>query len=109
MLQQVLEETPRSVPRVPTHLPASCQRNGSSWAATVLMLSENGCLLRTPDPLLLGSRMELAFSLPRAGQLKITAEVAYQLVPDVGLIFDALSPNARRQIAGFVTEALGAL
>ena len=109
VLQQVLEETPRSVPRVPTHLPASCQRNGSSWAATVLMLSENGCLLRTPDPLLLGSRMELAFSLPRAGQLKITAEVAYQLVPDVGLIFDALSPNARRQIAGFVTEALGAL
>ncbi len=106
VLQQVLEETPRSVPRVPTHIPATCSRDGSRWSATVLMLSENGCLLRTPAPLILGSRLELSFALPRAGNLEFESEVAYQLVPDVGLIFDAVSPDARRCIGEFVTEAL---
>ena len=109
VLQQVLEETPRSVPRVPTHLPATCGREGSSWSATVLMLSENGCLIRTAEPLLLGSHLEFSFALPRAGRVELAAEVAYQLVPDVGLIFHAVPPGVRRQIGGFVTEALAGL
>ena len=109
VLQQVLEETPRSVPRVPTHLSASCLQKGSRWSATVLMLSENGCLLRTPEPLLLGSELELSFALPRVGSLELGAEVAYQLVPDVGLIFHAVPSDVRRRVAGFVTEALSGL
>lgn len=109
VLQQVLEETPRSVPRVPTHLAASCRQKGSTWPASVLMLSENGCLVRTPEPLLLGSGVELSFALPGMGSLELGAEVAYQLVPDVGLVFHAVRPDVRRAICEFVTEALSGL
>ncbi len=109
VLQQILEETPRSVPRVPTHIPATCHRDGSSWPATVLMLSENGCLMRTPESLLLGSPLDFSFSQPRAGAIELQAEVAYQLVPDVGLIFHAVPSDVRRRVAGFVTEALSGL
>lgn len=110
VLQQILEETPRSSPRVATHLPAHCQLpDGREWRATLLMLSENGCLLRTPAQLLLGQRLSLAFELPRGGDLVLHAEVAYQLPPDLGLVFSSAEPAARRAIAGFVGEALASL
>lgn len=110
VLQQVLEETPRSSPRVATHLPARCRiPDAPAWKATLLMLSENGCLLRTPAPLLLGQKLRLRFELPRSGSLELEAEVAYQLLPDLGLVFSAVAPAARRAIAGFVSEALASL
>lgn len=108
LIQQVTEETPRSTPRVPTHLHARCRRDGREWGCTVLSLSENGCLVRTPEPLLLGARLELSFSLPRTGAIAIEAESAYQLVPDVGLIFHAIPARQREAIAGFVTATLAA-
>jgi hypothetical protein len=107
LIQQVLEETPRTVPRAPTHLVAHCRRNGLEWRATLLTLSENGCLLRSPEPLLLGSRFRLRFELPRSGPLDLEAETAYQLVPDVGVIFNATSPADRSAISSFVQQLLG--
>ena len=108
LIQQVTEETPRSTPRIPTHLHARCRRDGREWGCTVLSLSENGCLVRTPEPLLLGARLELSFSLPRTGAIEIEAESAYQLVPDIGLIFHAIPARQREAIAGFVTATLAA-
>jgi PilZ domain len=109
VVQQVLEDTPRSTPRVPTHLPARCRRDGREWRGAVLSLSENGCLLRSPEPLQLGSRIVLGFELPRSGKLELDAEIAYQLLPDLGVVFNATSPGVREAIGGYVSAALAAL
>jgi PilZ domain len=109
LVQQVLEDTPRSTPRVPTHLTARCRRNGREWRGAVLSLSENGCLLRSPETLLLGSRIALGFELPRSGSIEVNAEIAYQLVPDLGVIFNATSPGVREAIGGYVTAVLAGL
>jgi hypothetical protein len=106
LIQQVLEETPRTTPRVPTHIVARCRRRDVEWKVAILALSENGCLLRSPEPLLLGTRIELRFDLPHAGLLELFAEAAYQLVPDTGAIFHATSPDDRAAIGLFVREAL---
>ena len=106
LIQQLTEETPRSTPRVPTHLPAVCKSDGKEWTSTLLSLSENGCLLRSPEPLPLGRRVELSFALPRAGRLSIAAESAYQLLPDMGMIFHATRQSDREAIAAFVTHSL---
>ena len=109
LVQQVLEDTPRSTPRVPTHLTARCRRNGREWRGAVLSLSENGCLLRSPETLLLGSRIALGFELPRSGAIEVDAEIAYQLVPDLGVVFNATSPGVREAIGGYVTAVLAGL
>ena len=104
--QQVLEDVPRSSLRVPTHLPARCNRNGLEWSGAVLSLSSNGCLLRSPEPVLLGSRIQLSFDLPKAGSLEFDAECAYQLVPDVGLVFHATTQATRGVVERYVEDAL---
>jgi hypothetical protein len=106
LVQQVTEETPRSTPRVPTHLPARCRKGDRQWASTVLSLSENGCLVRTPEPLTLGTHIDLSFELPRIGRLEVDAEAAYQLLPDLGLIFHATDARHREAIADFVSSSL---
>jgi hypothetical protein len=106
LIQQLTEDTPRSTPRVPTHLPARCRSEGKEWTATMLSLSENGCLVRTPEPLALGRRLELSFELPRSGRLSLEAEAAYQLLPDMGMIFHATRQSDREAIAAFVTSTL---
>jgi hypothetical protein len=108
LLQQVLEDKPRSTPRIPTHIAVRCRRQGKDWHAAVLSLSENGCLLRSPEPLALGTRLGLSFELPRSGRLELDGEVAYQLVPDAGVIFHATAPSHRAAIARFVTQTLAA-
>ena len=106
LAQQILEEKPRAAPRVPTHLAARCSSKGHEWKGSVLSLSESGCLLRTPESLTLGSTLELCFELPRTGPLTVEAECAYQLVPDVGLVFHALSSAQREAVSGYIGEAL---
>ncbi len=106
LVQRLLEEQPRSVPRVPTHLRARCRREGKEWSASVLSLSENGCLLRSPEPMALGSSLALSFTLPRTGTIEIEADAAYQLVPDFGLIFSATPPGTRSAIACYVRDQL---
>ena len=106
LIQQVSEDTPRSTPRVPTHIAARCRRDGRDWPATVLSLSGNGCLIRTPEPLLLGTRIDLSFALPASGDIELEAEMAYQLLPDVGLIFHGIPTSQRQAIEAYVTQAL---
>jgi hypothetical protein len=108
IVQQVLEDTPRSSPRVPTHLRALCEKRGREWAATVLSLSENGCLMRSPEPLRLGARIRVRVELPQRGPLALEGEVSYQLPPDVGVVFDALPRSVRETLAEFVRDSLAA-
>jgi hypothetical protein len=109
LIQQAIEDTPRSTPRVPTHLPARCRRGELEWRGAVLSLSENGCLLRTPEPVSLGSQIEISFELPRAGTIETKAESTYQLVPDTGLIFHQTSAAFREAILSFVEESLAVI
>jgi hypothetical protein len=106
LIQQVTEDTPRSTPRIPTHITAHCRREGREWSAAMLSLSENGCLLRSPEPLMLGSRFEVSFSLPREGAIEVQVETAYQLLPDVGLVFHGVPTRHRDAIVRFVTASL---
>ena len=106
LVQEALEETPRATPRVPTHLPARCRRNGREWRGAVLSLSENGCLLRSPEPVPLGTDVEIEFLLPRVGTIVTQAEVAYQLVPDFGLVFHSTPAASRESILAYVQETL---
>ena len=108
LIQQVMEVTPRATPRVPTHLPASCLKDGREWRGKVLSLSENGCLLRCAEPMLMGTMFEMIFVLPREGELRLEAEAAYQLVPDHGVIFHALPTSQRNAINRFIVEQLAA-
>jgi hypothetical protein len=58
---------------------------------------------------MLGTRLDLAFELPRRGRLRLSAENAYQLLPDFGLIFHATAPGDRAAIRAYVGEALASL
>lgn len=106
LIQEVLEDTPRSSPRIATHLMARCSRDGCEWTGAVLSLSESGCLLRSTAPQNLGSVFRLEFDLPRSGPLAVEAEVTYQLVPDLGLTFHGTAPARRREIADFIERSL---
>jgi hypothetical protein len=106
LVQQVLEDTPRASPRIPTHLSARCRIGDREWPSSVLSLSENGCLMRSPEMPTLGTRLEMSFALPRTGLLRIDAEIAYQLVPDLGIVFNGTSPAVRAAIKTYVQDAL---
>ena len=106
LLQQALESVPRGCLRVPTNLPVRFSRAGREWHGAVLSLSENGCLVRTPEPMDLGAELEVCFELPRAGLIQTRAETAYQLRPDTGLVFQATPAASRRAILSYVEEHL---
>ncbi len=106
LIQQGLEETPRSAPRVATNLMARCRQDEHEWRASLLSLSENGCLIRTPEPLELGSEIEITFELPRGETIETRAEAAYQLVPDLGLVFSRTPAVCRHAIVSFVERTL---
>jgi hypothetical protein len=106
LLQQVLEDRPRTTLRAPTRLEAVCRRSGREWNACIVSLSENGCLLESPEPVPLATSLQLAFELPELGILHVHAETAYQLVPDLGLVFSSISPRIRTAIASYVESML---
>jgi hypothetical protein len=106
LLQLVFEESPRSTPRVPTHLPTVCRRAGREWKASILSISENGCLLRSPEPLPLGSDLQLTFELPTVGPINLRADAAYQYLPDLGLVFSSVPADSRKAIGSFITSCL---
>jgi len=108
LLQQVLEPMPRGALRVPTNLPARMRGADREWIGSVLSLSENGCLLRTPEPLPLGTSLEISFELPRAGRIETRAEASYQLIPDFGLVFQSTPAASRNAIRSFVEQHLAA-
>jgi len=106
VMQGVLEDHPRSCPRVSTHLRAVCKRRGRDWEASILSISENGCLIRSPEPLPLGTQLEISFDLPAVGTLELEADTAYQLVPDTGLVFSRMQPAQRVAIQDYVSSML---
>lgn len=106
LIQEVLEENPRATPRTPTHLQALCERDGKSWTGTILSISESGCLIRTTEPQMLGDRFNLSFDLPPMGAVDIEADVAYQLIPELGLSFHGTAPSERATIAAFIERTL---
>jgi hypothetical protein len=106
LLQQLLEPAPRGALRVPTNLPARMRATDREWTGSVLSLSENGCLLRTPEPMPLGSALEISFELPRSGRIETRAEASYQLIPDFGLVFQSTPAASRNAIRSFVEERL---
>ena len=108
LFQQALETTARGGLRVPTNLPVRLRRAGREWQGSVLSLSENGCLVRSPEPLDLGAEFELCFELPRAGRIETRAETSYHLIHDTGLVFQATSAAQRSAIRSYVTESLAA-
>jgi hypothetical protein len=108
LFQQALEPIARGTLRALTNLPVRLRRAGREWQGSLLSLSENGCLVRSPELLELGSQLEVAFELPRAGWIETQAETSYQLLPDTGLVFQATPPASRRAIQSFVEELLAA-
>jgi len=106
LIQQVFEDRPRSTPRVPTHLRALCESRGSQWEGRVLSLSENGCLIRTSEVILLGQKVQLELVFPQAESIALEAEAAYQLLPDTGLVFTAVEPSRREALGRFVTQTI---
>ncbi len=106
LLQTVLEEMPRSTPRVSTELQARYELDGQESQAAVLSLSDNGCLLRSPEMLSLGTRLRLIITLPNAGEIETDADVAYHMLPDVGLVFNATASSDRNAIHDYVCELL---
>ena len=52
--------------------------------------------------------MDLSFELPKSGAINLQAEVAYQLVPESGLIFLATLPTDRSAISEFVMSTIAA-
>jgi hypothetical protein len=56
----------------------------------------------------LGSQLEIAFELPKAGRIEVRAETSYQLLPDTGLVFQAAPPASRLAIESFVEDLLAA-
>jgi hypothetical protein len=106
LLQQIFEDTPRSTPRVATQLRARCEQGDRNWDGRVLSLSENGCLIRTPEAIPLGQRIQLEFSLPGSERVSLEAEATYQLLPDVGLAFNAVPPARRKALERFVNKSI---
>jgi hypothetical protein len=106
LLQQVFEDRPRATPRVATQLKARCESNDTAWEGRVLSLSENGCLIRSAESILLGQRLWLELDLPRQPALRIRAEATYQLLPDTGLVFSGIRAEQREALGRFVTETL---
>lgn len=106
LMQQIFEDTPRATPRIATQLLARCEQGDRNWDGRVLSLSENGCLIRTPEAIPLGQRIQLEFSLPGSERVCLEAEATYQLLPDVGLAFNAVSPERRKVLERFVTESI---
>ena len=106
LLQQIFEDTPRSTPRIATQLRARCAIDESAWDSRVLSLSENGCLMRSPEPVLLGQRIQLQLQLPQSEPIAVEAEAAYQLLPDTGFVFHAVDPAQRESLAHFVAQTI---
>jgi hypothetical protein len=109
VFQELREDRPRGALRVATHLPARCRQDDREWTGSVVSLSENGCLLRSGEALPLGSHLDIEFPLPKVGLVETEAEAAYQLPPDLGLVFHATTSEARTAISEYVIDALSAL
>lgn len=108
LFQQALEPIARGCLRAPTNLPVRLRCAGREWQGALLSLSENGCLVRSPEPVELGASLEVAFELPGGVRIETEAEPSYHLKDDTGLVFAGTPASARRAILGYVEALLAA-
>ena len=106
ILQAVFELTPRSTPRIPVTLGVTCGQKERRWEAEMVSLSENGALLRSNEKISLGSSFDLAFHLDEGERVVLRAEAAYQLMPDLGVVFSGVEPAVRERIAAYVKDEI---
>ena len=109
LIQQVTEETPRSTPRVPTHLHARCRtRRPRVGLHRALALRERlpGALARAAAAR--RARRARASRCRAPARSRSRPRPPTSCVPDVGMIFHAIPARQREAIAGFVTAALAA-
>ena len=72
----------------------------------ILSISENGCLLRSPESLEVGRRVRLQFELPQIGSIDVEGEVVYLQGRDIGVVFRSFAVGAPDAIAAFVLKEL---
>jgi hypothetical protein len=112
LLQSALEEHPRTAPRLPTSLSARSFREGVDTPATILSLSERGCLIRSGINLPGDGSLHLEFRLPDSGlihtlgPIHTRAEPRHEAGNELGLEFEGLPEASRAAIAEFVTRSL---
>lgn len=106
ILQRIFELTPRSTPRIPVRLGVRCATPGHDFEAEMRSLSENGALIRCEEKVPLGSTFELKLDLPRVGPVALRAEAAYQLMPDLGVVFSGVDPAVRALINAYIAESI---
>jgi hypothetical protein len=106
VLQHVLERTPRAAPRVTTRLSARAMREDRRWVGSLTSLSTGGCFFRSSRETPLGARLCVQFALPRGGIVTARAVCIHVGDDGIGLAFTDTSPDARRDIGGFVSTRL---
>jgi hypothetical protein len=106
LIQAALEETPRSVPRVPTSLAARARSADEQWELELRSLSENGCLVTGAKLPALDTLLDLDIELPWGERVSARAIVAYEQGERLGLVFHGITPAARKGIAKVVTKLL---
>jgi hypothetical protein len=62
--------------------------------------------MRSSETIPLGQEIRLDLVLPNAGAISLEAEAAYQLLPDIGLVFNGMSPADREVLERFVSQTL---
>lgn len=106
ILQRIFELTPRSTPRIPVQIDVDCSAGGRMFEAEMRSLSESGALLRCEEKLPLGSTFELKLTLEGVGPVALMAEAAYQLMPDLGVVFSGIDPAVRDSVNTFIENAI---
>ena len=106
LIQAVLEENPRSVPRVPTSLRGKGGVEDQHWDFAVRSLSENGCLVAGAKLPRQGTSFSLDIELPWGQRLATPAVAAYEQGECLGLVFHGITLGARKKIAKAVLELL---
>lgn len=106
VLQLALEPTPRASARVATSLAAHCRGETGSWAARVVSLSRDGCLLWREETAPEGERVTLDFDLPNWGRVQVSGQTVYRNPTETALAFRDVSAPEGRSIQRFVEEKL---
>jgi PilZ domain len=106
LLQEALEEHPRSVPRLPVSLPVRGTKGSQSFELVVRSISEKGCLLAGPKLPNLETALDLLIEFPWGEKLEVAAVVAYEQSGNVGALFQQVTPAARLRLEKLVTRLL---
>lgn len=108
LIQQCLEPTPRSAPRVQTTLAARAAQAGRRFVASLAALSTDGCLLRGSETIDRGTKLNLEFEVPGVGLVMARALCVCASNAGYGLRFESTGDAVRESIDAFVTQRLAA-